>query len=104
MLPAQAGALCHMGQYSVWLLDDPRATPAYQLPRNDGCLSGPEDLPASLKMTSCPSPIGQHNCGSLHEPPRRTQVTSPSHDDSTSPALGTERIPLITSGSCAGKI
>ncbi len=45
-----------------------------------------------------------NNGGGLHQPPRRPQVTSPSQDDSTSPTLGTERIPLTTSGSCAGQI
>ncbi len=52
--------------------------PAYQLPRSDGCLSGPKDLPASLKETSHPNPVGQHNGGGLHKPPKRPKVKSPS--------------------------
>ncbi len=91
------------GQSGGRLLVDPQVTSAYQLPQNEGCLSGPKDLPASLKRAYHLSPAGQHNGGGLHQPPRRLQVMSPSQDDLTSPALGTERTPLTTSGSCAGQ-
>ncbi len=91
------------GQSGIRLLVNPRMTPTHQLPRNDGCLSGPRDLPTSLTGALRPSPFGQHNCSSLYQLPRQPQVTFPLPDDLSSPALGAEQTPLNTSGSCAGQ-
>lgn len=38
--------------------------------------------------------------GSLYQPPRRPQIMFPLEDDTMFPALGTEKTPLTTRGSC----
>ncbi len=91
-------------QSGVRLLVDPQPTPTYQLPRNDGGLSGLENFPAGLEGAPHPGPLGQHDSCSLYQSPRWCQVMSPVQDDSTSSVLGTKQTPLITSGSCAGQI
>ncbi len=91
------------GQFSIQLLVDSRATPTCQLPRDDDGLSGPQNLPASLKGVPCPGPDGQHNGGSLYQSPRCPQVASPVQDDSTSPVLGTKQTPLFIGGLCSGQ-
>ncbi len=85
------------GQSGILLLVSPGAMPAYQLPRAVGCFPGPD----SHKGAPYPGPVRQHDGGSLHQPPRRSQVLSSLQDGSTPPIVGTEQTPLAKSGSCA---
>lgn len=77
--------------------------PAYQQPRNDGSLLGPENLPTGLKRAPHPGPVGQHDGGSLYQSPRQSKVTLSLKDGSAPPILGTEQTPHVKSSSCAGQ-
>ncbi len=84
------------GQIGVRLLDQPGATPTYQLPRNDGGFSGPKNLPASPKGAPCPHLFGQYNGGSLYKAQGRSQV--PLQNGEKPPVMGTVQ-PVLTGGS-----
>ncbi len=66
-----------------WLL-------TYQLPKTSGGFPGPGNLPTGHKGAPRPGPVRQHDSGSLHQLPRRSEVSHPSQDGSTPPILGTE--------------
>ncbi len=88
------------GQSGVRLLVSPRATPAYQLPRDAGGFLDPENLPTSLKGAPRFGPVGQHDGGGLHQSPKRSEVMLSLQDGSSPPLLGTEETHLVKGGSC----
>ncbi|KAI2654727.1 hypothetical protein H4Q32_011510 [Labeo rohita] len=75
---------------------------AHQLPRNDGCISGPEILPPAVKRLPCPSAGGQHSGGLLHKSPGRTAVAPPEQASAADSALGTGQVPVSQSDLYSG--
>ncbi|KAI2642464.1 Lamina-associated polypeptide 2, isoform alpha [Labeo rohita] len=75
---------------------------AHQLPRNDGCISGPEILPPAVKKLPCPSAGGQYRCGLLHKLPGRTAVAPPEQASTADSALGTGQVPVPQSDLYSG--
>ncbi len=67
---------------------------AHQLPRNEGCISGPEILPPAVKRLPCPSAGGQHGGSLLHKSSGRTAVAPLERASAAVSALGTEQVPV----------
>ncbi len=67
---------------------------AHQLPRNEGCISGPEILPPAVKRLPCPSAGGQHGGSLLHKSSGRTAVAPLERASAADSALGTEQVPV----------
>ncbi|KAI2656086.1 Transposon Ty3-G Gag-Pol polyprotein [Labeo rohita] len=75
---------------------------AHQLPRNDGCISGPEILSPAVKRLPCPSAGGQHSGGLLHKSPGRTAFAPPEQVSAAGSALGTGQVPVPQSDLYSG--
>ncbi|KAI2663287.1 Tyrosine recombinase slr0733 [Labeo rohita] len=75
---------------------------AHQLPRNDGCISGPEILSPAVKRLPCPSAGGQHSGGLLHKSPGRTAFAPPEQVSAADSALGTGQVPVPQSDLYSG--
>jgi hypothetical protein len=71
---------------------------AHQLPRADGCISGPEILSPSVERLSCPSAGGQYSSSLLHKSPGRSALTQFEQDSEADFSLGPGEVP-VTQGS-----
>ncbi len=89
------------GQSGVRLLVSPGSAPAYKLSRAPSSFSGPVNLPAGHTRAPCLGPFRQHDSGSLHQSPRRSEVSLPLQVGSTPPILGIEQTPFSKRGSRA---
>ncbi|XDV19288.1 hypothetical protein PO909_024787 [Leuciscus waleckii] len=71
---------------------------AHQLPRVDGCISGPEIFSPPVERLTCPSAGGQHSGSLLHKSPGRSALTQCEQNSEADFSLGPGKVP-VTQGS-----
>ncbi len=80
-----------------------RGQSTHQLPRNAGSMSGLSNLPARPEGKSHLGPLGQHDCGVLHESPRGAIIETPFHVSRAPSGMGSAQPALVESSTRSGQ-
>ncbi len=80
-----------------------RGQSTHQLPRNAGSMSGLSNLPARPEGKSHLGPLGQHDCGVLHESPRGAIIETPFHVSRAPPGMDSAQPALVESSTRSGQ-
>jgi hypothetical protein len=86
------------GQTALRPVIGPREMPPYKLFGDDSGRERAKSLPPIHTGPPCSSPLGQHICGVLREPPGRCQIQESLQTDGTPSRVGSSLIALAVSG------